>query len=62
MNQWIYVVLYQANPLFIEKSKMIRAFSSEQRAQEYVALLNETPYADQSLKEGYYTYRKLNLN
>ncbi len=62
MNQWIYVVLYQANPLYVEKSKMIRAFSSEQRAQEYVSLLNETPYADQSLKEGHYTYRKLNLN
>ncbi|KRM24012.1 hypothetical protein [Latilactobacillus graminis] len=62
MNQWIYVILYQANPLYYEKSKMIRAFSSEQRAQEYVALLNETPYANQSLKEGHYIYQKLNLN
>ena len=62
MNHWIYIVMYQANPLYYEKSKMIRAFSSEQRAKEYGSLLNETPYANQSLKEGHYTYQKLSLN
>ena len=62
MNHWIYIVMYQANPLYYEKSKMIRAFRSEQRAKEYVSLLNETPYANQSLKEGHYTYQKLSLN
>ncbi len=61
MNQWIYVVCYQnlaGDPADFE---VLRAYHTEKRAQEMVAILMAAPFERHSLTTGYYSYQRISL-
>jgi hypothetical protein len=61
VNQWIYVVCYQNSTAAAPAFEVLRAYRSEKRAQEIVALLTATPFERHSLTTGHYLYHKIPL-
>ncbi|KRN29621.1 hypothetical protein IV38_GL000508 [Lactobacillus selangorensis] len=57
MTTWIYVVYYQTNTTMT----VLRAFNSEQRAKDFVAVLTTTPYPEYPLADGGYSYQRIPL-
>ncbi|ANK59670.1 hypothetical protein [Loigolactobacillus backii] len=61
MNHWIFVVYFADYTADESSFEILRAFTTEKRAKEFVTMLTAAPFERHSLDSGAYHYKKVTL-
>ncbi|KRL12972.1 MAG: hypothetical protein LKJ06_01800 [Schleiferilactobacillus harbinensis] len=61
-QQFVYVVYYEDTQKKDAVFRLLRVFSTKERATGFVAILEKAPYAEMPIPEGHYAVARVRMN